>query len=97
MVIKKSVFNFAPSVRLVPKSTCVYCTLYLSWAAPHFVNAAELFIHLPGSGWKAEDIATFKELASSYKGKKKDYTFKLKAMNETVASVDDLRDILEKI
>ena len=33
--------------------------LYLTWAAPHFVNAAELMRHTPGAGWEDEDIQKF--------------------------------------
>lgn len=33
--------------------------LYLTWAVPHFLNAAELMKHLPGSEWSDTDIEKF--------------------------------------
>jgi hypothetical protein len=33
--------------------------LYLTWAVPHFLNAAELMAHLPGSEWSSADIDAF--------------------------------------
>ncbi|TVP81756.1 MAG: hypothetical protein EA353_01235 [Puniceicoccaceae bacterium] len=33
--------------------------LYMTWAAPHYINAAEILKHTPGSGWQPTDIDAF--------------------------------------
>ena len=40
--------------------------LYTTWAASHFINAAELMKHTPGSGWKEADIKTFSTMVNKY-------------------------------
>lgn len=38
--------------------------LYLTWAVPHFINAAEILKHTPGSQWKAADIKKFSDMVN---------------------------------
>ena len=40
--------------------------LYLTWAAPHFLNAAEIMKHTPGSGWKQSDIDKFSTMVDKH-------------------------------
>jgi hypothetical protein len=40
--------------------------LYLTWAVPHFINAAEIMKHTPGSGWKKADIKNFSNMVNDF-------------------------------
>ncbi len=40
--------------------------LYLSWAVPHLMNAAEIMQYTPGSGWKQADIDIFTQTVRNY-------------------------------
>ena len=40
--------------------------LWATWAVPHYMNAAELMKHTPGTGWKDADIKKFDDMARKY-------------------------------
>ncbi len=41
-------------------------SLYLTWAAPHYLNSAEILKHIPGSGWQESDIEKFSAMVRNY-------------------------------